>query len=67
MDCCNNNRDDTRSCLWSSVMLAVIVDVSISIPRKVRRVVGPSIFDGFTGRVGQYYDIIVYRDIEVSR
>ena len=41
--------------------------VSISIPRKVRRVIGASIFDGFTGRVGQYYDIIVYRDIEVSR
>ena len=30
-------------------MLAVIVHVSISIPKKVRRVVGPSIFDGFTG------------------
>ena len=48
-ECFNSDRnDDNRSYLCSSVILAVIVNVSISIPRKVRRVVGPSIFDGFT-------------------
>ena len=50
LECCNNDcNDDMRSRLRSSVMLAVMVDVSISIPRKVRRVVGPSTFDGLTG------------------
>ena len=47
LECCNNdcNDDMTRS----SVMLAVMVDVSISIPRKVRQVVGSSTFDGLIG------------------
>ena len=38
-----------RSCLHSSEMLTVIVVVPIMIPRNVRCVVGPSIFEGFTG------------------
>ena len=40
--------DEIRSCLRSSEMLAVISEVLISIPRNVRQVVGPSIFEGFT-------------------
>ena len=48
LEWCNNDCiDNMRSHLRLSVMLAVIVDVSISIPRKVRRVVGPSIFGAF--------------------
>lgn len=42
-------KDDMRSCLHSAEMLAVMVEVSISISRNVRWIVGPSIFDGFTG------------------
>ena len=50
LECCSIDcNDDVRSCLRSSVMLAVIVEVSISIPRKIKRVVGPSILDGLTG------------------
>ena len=40
LECCNNDcNDDMRSCLHSSVMLAVIV----------RQKVGPLIFDDLTG------------------
>ena len=38
-----------RSCLRSSEMLIIIVVVSIMIHENVRCVVGPSIFEGFTG------------------
>ena len=65
---CNKDRnDDMRSCLRSSVMFTVIVDASISIPRKVRRVVGPSIFDAFTGEfILQHNESITERLLEHS-
>jgi len=41
--------DEIRYCLHSSGMLAVMVEVLFIVPRNVRWVVGPSIFEDFTG------------------
>ena len=38
-----------RSCFRSSEILAVMVEVSIRIPRNTIQVVGPSTLEGFTG------------------
>ena len=44
-----NNREDNRSCLQSSNMVAYIFAVLVMIPKNRRQVDGPSILDGFTG------------------
>lgn len=44
-----NNREDNRSCLQSSNMVAYIFAVLVMIPKNKRQVDGPSILDDFTG------------------